>query len=52
VSRANVRDIAEGHEMDIHFNDTRPANASAATLWEVITDYTSYPTFNSAIINV
>lgn len=38
--------------MDIHFNDTRPANASAATLWEVITDYASYPTFNSAIINV
>ena len=38
--------------MDIHFSDTHPANASAATLWEVITDYASYPTFNSAIINV
>lgn len=38
--------------MNIHFNDTRPANASAATLWEVITDYPSYPQFNSAIINV
>jgi ribosome-associated toxin RatA of RatAB toxin-antitoxin module len=38
--------------MNIHFNDTRPANASAATLWEVITDYSSYPKFNSAIIDV
>ena len=38
--------------MDIHFNDTRPANAPAETLFEVLTDYTSYPSFNSALINV
>jgi ribosome-associated toxin RatA of RatAB toxin-antitoxin module len=38
--------------MNIHFNETRPANASAATLWEVITDYPSYPTFNAAIVDV
>jgi ribosome-associated toxin RatA of RatAB toxin-antitoxin module len=33
--------------MDVRFNDTRAANASAAKLWEVVTDYASYPTFNS-----
>ena len=38
--------------MDIHFNDTRPANASAATLFEVLTDYLSYPSFNKAVTNV
>src|SRR5215470_4683838 len=38
--------------MEIHFNHTRSANAPAATLWEVITDYTGYPRFNSAIVNV
>jgi len=38
--------------MDIHFNDTRPADAPAATLFEVLTDYASYPSFNSALINV
>lgn len=38
--------------MDIRFNDTRPAKAPAATLLEVITDYPSYPSFNSAITNV
>jgi hypothetical protein len=38
--------------MKIHFNETRPAHAPAATLWEVITDYTGYPRFNSAVINV
>ncbi len=38
--------------MNIHFNDTRPANASAATLFEVITDYSSYPRFNKAVTNV
>jgi hypothetical protein len=37
--------------MDVHFNDTRAANASPAKLWEVVTDYASYPTFKSAIIN-
>ena len=29
--------------MEIHFNDTRPANASTATLFEVLTDYVNYP---------
>jgi ribosome-associated toxin RatA of RatAB toxin-antitoxin module len=38
--------------MEIHFNDTRPANASAATLFEVLTDYVNYPTFNKAVTNV
>jgi ribosome-associated toxin RatA of RatAB toxin-antitoxin module len=38
--------------MDIHFNDTRPAAASAETLFDVVTDYTNYPDFNSALINV
>ena len=38
--------------MDIHFNDSRPADASAETLFDVITDYASYPRFNSAIIKV
>jgi ribosome-associated toxin RatA of RatAB toxin-antitoxin module len=38
--------------MNVHFNDTRPANASAETLFEVITDYANYPSFNSALINV
>ena len=38
--------------MDIHFNDTRPANASASMLFEVLTDYANYPSFNSALINV
>ena len=38
--------------MRIYFNETRLANASAATLFEVITDYAAYPRFNSAVINV
>ena len=38
--------------MEIHFNDTRPAKASAATLFEVLTDYASYPSFNKAVTNV
>jgi len=38
--------------MEIHFNDTRPAAASAETLFEVVTDYGNYPSFNSALINV
>src|SRR5262245_19821194 len=41
-----------GDTMQIHFNDTRPANASAATLFEVLTDYAAYPRFNSAVTNV
>lgn len=38
--------------MEIHFNDTRPANVPAATLLEVITDYPRYPSFNSAVTDV
>jgi len=38
--------------MLIHFNDTRPAGASAATLFEVITDYPAYPRFNPAVTGV
>lgn len=38
--------------MEIHFNDSATANASAEELFEVITDYASYPTFNDAIVNV
>ena len=38
--------------MNIHFNDTQSANASAETLFEVITDYANYPQFNSALIKV
>lgn len=38
-------------QMDIHFNDTRPAGASAATLFEVITDYSSYPQVQPGIDN-
>ena len=35
--------------MLIHFNDTQNAVASAETLFQVITDYTDYPQFNSAV---
>jgi hypothetical protein len=38
--------------MNIHFNDTQSADASAETLFEVITDYVNYPRFNSALIKV
>src|SRR5262249_39012673 len=38
--------------MTIHFNETRAADAPAATLWEVITPYADYPKFNSAIVDV
>jgi ribosome-associated toxin RatA of RatAB toxin-antitoxin module len=38
--------------MNIHFNHTEPVNASAQTLFDVITDYASYPSFNSALIKV
>ena len=34
--------------MNIHFNHTEPVNASAQTLFDVITDHASYPSFNSA----
>jgi ribosome-associated toxin RatA of RatAB toxin-antitoxin module len=35
--------------MNIHFNDTQPAAASADTLFDVITDYGHYPRFNSHV---
>jgi ribosome-associated toxin RatA of RatAB toxin-antitoxin module len=38
--------------MNIHFTDTKSADASAETLFEVITDYVNYPSFNSALIKV
>jgi ribosome-associated toxin RatA of RatAB toxin-antitoxin module len=38
--------------MHIHFSDSRPANASAAILFEVITDYAAYPRFNTAVTDV
>ena len=39
-------------QMNVHFNDTRSADAPAGTLFEVITDYPSYPDFNLALIHV
>ena len=38
--------------MDIHLNDTRSADAPAGTLFEVITDYPSYPDFDPTLIHV
>jgi ribosome-associated toxin RatA of RatAB toxin-antitoxin module len=38
--------------MEIHFNRTEPVNASGETLFDVITDYMTYPSFNSALIKV
>jgi ribosome-associated toxin RatA of RatAB toxin-antitoxin module len=38
--------------MNIHFNHTEPADASAETLFEVITDYAGYPRFNPAVVKV
>jgi ribosome-associated toxin RatA of RatAB toxin-antitoxin module len=38
--------------MDIHFNHTEPVQAPAEVLFDVITDYTSYPSFNPALIKV
>jgi hypothetical protein len=32
--------------MDIHFDDAKQ-NASAATLWEVITDFARHPSFDT-----
>jgi len=32
--------------MNIHFNHTVPVAASAETLFDVITDYETYPSFN------
>ena len=38
--------------MNIHFDHTAQAAASAETLFEVITDYADYPSFNSALVKV
>ena len=38
--------------MKIHFNHAEPAEASAETLFEVITDYAGYPRFNPAVVKV
>ena len=38
--------------MDIHFNHTEPVHASAETLFDVITDYAAYPSFNSSVTKV
>ena len=38
--------------MDIHFNHTEPVKAPAETLFAVITDYPSYPSFNDAVVDV
>jgi ribosome-associated toxin RatA of RatAB toxin-antitoxin module len=38
--------------MNIHFDHTEPAEASAGTLFEVITDYAGYPRFNPAVVKV
>jgi ribosome-associated toxin RatA of RatAB toxin-antitoxin module len=38
--------------MNIHFNHSEPVNAPAETLFDVITDYASYPSFNAALIKV
>ncbi len=38
--------------MNIHFNHTEPVEAPAETLFDVITDYASYPSFNSAVVKV
>jgi ribosome-associated toxin RatA of RatAB toxin-antitoxin module len=38
--------------VNIHFNHTEPVEAPAEVLFDVITDYTNYPSFNSALIKV
>jgi len=38
--------------MNIHFNHSEPVEAAAETLFDVITDYANYPSFNSALIKV
>lgn len=38
--------------MNIHFNHTAPAEASAEELFDVVTDYVNYPSFNSALVKV
>jgi ribosome-associated toxin RatA of RatAB toxin-antitoxin module len=38
--------------MNLHFNHSEPVNAPAETLFDVITDYASYPSFDAALIKV
>jgi ribosome-associated toxin RatA of RatAB toxin-antitoxin module len=38
--------------MDIHFHDSRTASAPAQAVFDVITDYASYPRFNRAIVRI
>jgi ribosome-associated toxin RatA of RatAB toxin-antitoxin module len=36
-------------DVNIHFNDSATADASAETMFAVITDYAGYPAFNDAV---
>lgn len=38
--------------MDIRFKDTRAANASAETFFEVIADYPAFPRFNTVVLKM
>jgi len=38
--------------VDIHFNDTQSARCTGGDPFWVITDYTSYPSFNPALVKV
>jgi ribosome-associated toxin RatA of RatAB toxin-antitoxin module len=38
--------------MNMNFKHSEPVNAPAETLFDVITDYASYPSFNVALIKV
>jgi ribosome-associated toxin RatA of RatAB toxin-antitoxin module len=38
--------------MDVHFTLTASAEASAGTVFDVVTDYLHYPRFNSAVLDV
>jgi hypothetical protein len=50
LCRARTVPILED-QVDIHFNDTRPAGAPAGTLSDVITEYARYPDFNPVLIH-
>jgi len=46
-------DLIKGRiKVDIHFNDTQSARCTGGTPSGVITDYTSYPSFNPALVKV
>jgi ribosome-associated toxin RatA of RatAB toxin-antitoxin module len=40
------------NRMDVHFTRTESAEASAGTLFDVVTDYSHYPRFNAAVLDV